>query len=940
MSLDANFGPVISNNLYIRSVLNSFDGKFNVAHLNCRSIRPSVNSTKIDELIPIIGDSMLDAIGITETWLKSDVSSCAVEIPGYKFLRNDRANSRGGGVGIYLSKKLKHRVVFKSSVLGKCESLFIELFSGNITVLFGVVYLPPPGDISSFEEIHCDLFLNYVNIVVVGDFNCNMFDPQKAFLLRSMSFRMNLSVLHNSKPTHYDVVHGSYSLIDFMLVSNCSMYHYSDQVLCPSISDHSLILASLDYNLHCVDQFVEYRDYRNTDWEGLFCYLSCFDSDIYTTTDIDVKCSIVSSLFADLFDFVPIVKKHILPTVSNWINCNDIMFAKSIRDLSFSVYQQDGSRVSWLRYCKYRNKAKSVIRRVRRNHYMKTFGSMDPKCLWRVLRRSGCTSDNVICDEVNVDEVNNAFVCLETSRNDTDVDLDRFPDVDDSFSFNCVTVDDVVLAINKIKSKCLGVDGIPLTFLKMIFPHVQDILLHLINSILTTSTFPSSWKIARVVPIPKCSVVNGPDDLRPISILPVLSKVCEHVMKEQILRHASSSIFSGQFAFRQGHSTTTLLLHLTDSIRSNRNRNMNSVLVSLDLTKAFNSICYRNMVNKLRDKFNFSRTACKLVMSYLSGRSQFVCLNGRASSVLSLTSGVPQGSVLGPLLFILYVNDLVYCLDSNICKLYLFADDVFLVFSHDRESIDVLERRINLCLTRVSDWLSMNSLSINPSKTKAILFSNQSYELDIVLGQSRVAFVEHHKCLGVVLDSKLCFEMHIDSVQRNVYFTLRRLYSLNIYLPISIKTRLAHALLMPAILYGLEVISGTSEGMLLKLKRIINSVVRFIYNIRRREHISEYITQFLGVSSELFIGYRNIFLFYKVIKAGVPTILRDMFNFSLSSRNTQILIPRIFNLTFERSFIVRIARIWNYLPIELRNFSHSNNAFRLKLLDYFLSTLT
>lgn len=137
MSLDFNLGPIVSNNLYIGLVPRSYSDKFNVAHLNCRSIRPSLNSTKFDELKSVLCGSNLDVIGISETWLKSDISSHAVEIPGYTFVRNDRRNMRGGGVGIYVSNKLKYTVVFKSSIAGKCESLYIVLYSGSaITIVY------------------------------------------------------------------------------------------------------------------------------------------------------------------------------------------------------------------------------------------------------------------------------------------------------------------------------------------------------------------------------------------------------------------------------------------------------------------------------------------------------------------------------------------------------------------------------------------------------------------------------------------------------------------------------------------------------------------------------------------------------------------------------------------------------------------------------------
>lgn len=376
------------------------------------------------------------------------------------------------------------------------------------------------------------------------------------------------------------------------------------------------------------------------------------------------------------------------------------------------------------------------------------------------------------------------------------------------------------------------------------------------------------------------------------------------------------------------------MLYMTDIIRNNANVNINSVVVSLDLTKAFNSISHVYLVHKLNSEFNFSATACRLVESYLHDRSQFVVLNGKSSNVLSLTCGVPQGSVLGPLLFVLYVNSLKECFSDLNCKLLLFADDVFLVFSNVYDSQILFETEINDCLARFEQWCFDNMLVTNPVKTRAICFGNFSSQLNIFLNRDRVAIVNCHKILGLFVDDKLLFDTHVDFVQRKVYSIIRRLYSTNLSLPIWVKRKIAYALLMPHIYYGLEVMSGTIERVSLKLKRVVNSITRFVFGVRLGQHISDYVDIFLGINFERFVNCRVLCSFYKIVKTGVPALLKNMFRFAMSSRNTQIFIPRIYNSTFERSFVIRVARLWNYLPTELRIFSPSNNAFRLKLIGH------
>lgn len=517
-------------------------------------------------------------------------------------------------------------------------------------------------------------------------------------------------------------------------------------------------------------------------------------------------------------------------------------------------------------------------------------------------------------------------------------DFDFFNGELDGFSFNRIYAEDLLDALNKVKSNSIGTDGFPIKFIKITFPYIFEPLLHLFNMIITSSSYPDGWKLARVVPIPK---KDSDNNYRPISILSSISKIMEHILKCQILYYISQHnlLSDVQYAYREGYSTSAMLLGITETAREHLNNNKNCVMISLDLSKAFDRLDHGILIRKLREKFGFSVMACKLIYSYLRGRSQYVTMNGNESDVVPISFGVPQGSVIGPILFLMYLNDCVDTLDKDLVQPFIFADDIQLVFACSRDFPDVLEAVINFSLDRLHDWMLLNNFTINASKTRAIMFRTGyrgvCYPRVNIRGTD-VHFVESLKCLGTVIDHYLNFSEQIDAVSRRVTSGLRRLYHCGLYLPTRVKYTLAHTLLMSHVNYCLEVDSGTLGYNMAKFENIVKRIVRFVYGISYRDHVSTAIIDFLGCSVQQYLRLRNLMFFYKIIKTGVPNYLKLKFQFLRSGRNPQIVEPLITCSIYERSFLIRTARNWNYLPLNLRTFTLSCNVFKTRLLSYLL----
>lgn len=433
---------------------------------------------------------------------------------------------------------------------------------------------------------------------------------------------------------------------------------------------------------------------------------------------------------------------------------------------------------------------------------------------------------------------------------------------------------------------------------------------------------------------------NELSDYRPISILPALSKIMENIIKFQLEDHLVnlSLINSHQFGFRKNHSTNTLLLNMTDFIRRSLDKNNPCLLVLLDLTKAFESVNHNKLICKLHRNFNFSRLGCKLISSFLCNISQFVVNGSICSETKTISSGVPQGSILGPVLFMIYANDIVNCIRNS--NVYIFADDIQLCSVSNAHTYYDCSSKINDDLGRISNWANENYIKINPRKTQAMAFGrvHDNSTPSIFLNGHCVPLSNSAKCLGVTIDSNLKFSNHINNVIAKVGLTLRKLYSLSCFLPFQVRYRLAHAVLMPHMLYCMEVYSGTNASLIKECQMCFNRIIRFVYNLQSRDHVSEYTLQFIGCSFLDFIKIRICFLFYKIIKYRQPLHMADEYNFLRTTRSTQIQIESFSTSTYELSFHNRVTKVYNSLPSNLKLFSQSAKVFKKSLSAHFESS--
>lgn len=613
------------------------------------------------------------------------------------------------------------------------------------------------------------------------------------------------------------------------------------------------------------------------------------------------------------------------------------------RDIKISIDERNRAYERWKRFKT--NELYNIFKTSRRNvntkiriakckYYEDKFKSaICSKRKWCVIRSMGI-GNNSTCNEniINVNQLNTQFLNISMPQaNHTYYNsAEDFPISNYSrehasrFEFKNIIQEDVLKSISDIKSDSVGHDGIHPKFIKIILPYILPQLTHLMNTIITTSTFPLTWKQAKIMPIQKAD-----KNYRPIAILPFFSKVFEKLIHAQMNKHLNekSILTNRQSGFRPKHSCITTLIDVCEELRSRMDSDMISFLILLDHSKAFDTVDHNILCQKLKHMCHFSNTAVKLISSYLVNRSQFVCFGSERSETCQTKRGVPQGSILGPLLYTIYSNDLPSKLDY--CGVHMYADDVQLYISCLPSQINDCIGKLNHDLENINKWASINGLCLNAQKSKAIVISKQNYDQSslptIHIGQSTIELVESAKNLGIVINNKLTWSNHINAVCGKTYSILRNLWISQYYTPIHVRMLLAKTYLLPTFLYGCELFASCDSICQNKLKVMFNNVARYIYGRTRFSSISQFSYQIYKVSFSSLLKCRSLQFLHKIIYNKQPQYLYDRLVFSRTNRGYKINSIRYRKLISERHFFVNAIRLWNDLPSNIQTLSNARH---------------
>ncbi|KAG7309261.1 hypothetical protein JYU34_005202 [Plutella xylostella] len=701
----------------------------NVVHINAQSI-PAHHS----DMLTSFDNNNIHAVLVSESWLKPSLDSSLYPLPGFQLIRNDRVNKGGGGVAIYLRSHIPYSIISKSpsEYSGKAEHLLIEVRLGHSRILLGVYYSPSMtvNYFDSFEKLLDDYSPLFDNTIVMGDFNtCLLKNDSRSKSLHSIVTSKNLHILP-SDATHHPP-NSDPTFLDLIIVSSLDLVIKHGQLAADCFSYHDLLYLSykirtpkpkkrtiLQRNFKQVDELQLCEDAKAIDWAQL--------NDI---DDIDERVALFNSLLTDLFDkHAPLRPVHVKQLPAPWLT-DDIKRLMSKRDHARFRYKKQPTEEHERMYKELRNRCNRVCRDAKRRHIHKTIENCDNSQLWNFLKSLGIGKTKALSN-INTDltALNKHFSTPPLILNDqikattlSHLSAMPFPDCP-SFNFKLVSGRDVKRCISAITSKAVGIDDISASMvnpiLDVILPHITNLM----NLSLLSKSFPSLWKNAFVLPLPKVPNPTSLSQFRPISILPFLSKVLERLVFEQFSSFLSNNDLLNplQSGFRPGHSTVTALIKVTDDIRSNIDKQHVTVLALLDFSNAFNTVDFDLLIGILRT-LNVSPAVTSWFESYLKGRKQCVRTDSESSTWCPVLAGVPQGGVLSPLLFSLFINILA----NKLTSLYhLYADDLQLYTSAPPEHLNSAISLINTNLEIISKWVKSFGLLLNPTKSQAIVFGS------------------------------------------------------------------------------------------------------------------------------------------------------------------------------------------------------------------------